>query len=76
MPRPGKLIRLNFPKAASAHLWKTSYRVFWGPSSDTFTGRIARQLPEPELDLPLSAICTGCQSSVSGYVKPVFAMLR
>ncbi len=64
MPRPGKLIRLNFPKAARAYLWKTSYRVFPGPNSNTFSGWIARQVPELELDLPLSAMRSGCQYSV------------
>ena len=64
MPRPGKLIRLNFPKAARAYLRKISYRVFPGSKSNTFSGWIARQVPELELDLPLSARRGGCQSSV------------
>ena len=46
-------------KAARAYPWKTTYRVFPGPNSNTFTGWIARQVPELELDLPLSAIGSG-----------------
>lgn len=50
-------------KAAHAYPWKTTYRVFPGPNSNTFTGWIARQVPELELDLPLSAIGSGYQST-------------
>jgi hypothetical protein len=46
-------------RAARAYPWKTTYRVFPGPNSNTFTGWIARQVPELELDLPLSAIGSG-----------------
>ena len=46
-------------KATRAYPWKTTYRVFPGPNSNTFTGWIARQVPELELDLPLSAIGSG-----------------
>ncbi len=49
-------------KAARAYPWKTTYRVFPGPNSNTFTGWVARQVPELELDLPLSAIGSGYQS--------------
>lgn len=49
-------------RAARAYPWKTTYRVFPGPNSNTFTGWIARQVPELELDLPLSAIGSGYQS--------------
>jgi len=49
--------------AARAYPWKTTYRAFPGPNSNTFTGWIARQVPELELDLPLSAIGSGYQSS-------------
>jgi hypothetical protein len=43
---------------AAAHLypWKKQYKVFPGPNSNTFTAWIGRQVPELELDLPLSAI--------------------
>ena len=50
-------------RAARAYPWKTTYRVFPGPNSNTFTGWIARQVPELELDLPLSAIGSGYQGS-------------
>ena len=46
-------------RAARAYPWKTTYRVFPGPNSNTFTGWIARQVPELELDLPWSAIGSG-----------------
>jgi hypothetical protein len=49
-------------RAAQAYPWKTTYKVFPGPNSNTFTGWIARQVPELELDLPLSAIGSGYQS--------------
>jgi hypothetical protein len=46
---------------AAAHLypWKKSYRAFPGPNSNTFTAWVALQVPELELDLPLSAIGSG-----------------
>ena len=50
-------------KAARAYPWKMTYRVFPGPNSNTFTGWIARQVPELELELPLSAIGSGYGSS-------------
>lgn len=43
-------------KAARAYPWKTTYKVFPGPNSNTFTAWIARQVPELGLDLPFSAI--------------------
>jgi hypothetical protein len=46
-------------RAAKAYPWKTNYKVFPGPNSNTFTGWIARQVPELELELPLSAIGSG-----------------
>ena len=49
--------------AARAYPWKTTYRVFPGPNSNTFTGWIARRVPELELDLPLSAIGSGYGAS-------------
>ena len=46
-------------RAARAYPWKTVYKVFPGPNSNTFTGWISRQVPELELDLPFSAIGSG-----------------
>jgi hypothetical protein len=42
--------------AARLYPWKKSYQVFPGPNSNTFTAWIGRQVPELELELPLSAI--------------------
>lgn len=46
-------------KAAHSYPWKTTYKAFPGPNSNTFTAWIARQVPELELDLPFSAIGSG-----------------
>ena len=46
-------------KAALAYPWKTSYSVFPGPNSNTFTAWIAKQVPELELSLPFRAIGSG-----------------
>jgi uncharacterized protein YceK len=46
-------------KAARNYPWKTTYKVFPGPNSNTFTAWVARQVPELELDLPFSAIGSG-----------------
>ena len=46
-------------RAANAYPWKTTYNPFPGPNSNTFTGWIAKQVPELELDLPFSAIGSG-----------------
>lgn len=46
-------------RAAHAYPWKTTYKAFPGPNSNTFTAWIARQVPELELDLPFSAIGSG-----------------
>jgi hypothetical protein len=46
-------------KAAQAYPWKTTYKVFPGPNSNTFTAWIAKQVPELKLNLPFSAIGTG-----------------
>lgn len=43
-------------EAARAYPWKNSYKVFPGPNSNTFTGWVARRVPELDLALPLSAI--------------------
>ncbi len=46
-------------RAARSYPWKSTYKAFPGPNSNTFTAWIARQVPELELDLPLSAIGSG-----------------
>ncbi len=46
-------------KAARSYPWKSTYRVFPGPNSNTFTAWVARQVPELGLDLPFSAIGSG-----------------
>lgn len=46
-------------KAALAYPWKTTYKAFPGPNSNTFTAWIAKQVPELELNLPFSAIGSG-----------------
>ena len=45
--------------AAHAYPWKTTYKAFPGPNSNTFTAWIAKQVPELELNLPFSAIGSG-----------------
>ena len=45
--------------AARAYPWKDRYEAFPGPNSNTFIAWIAREVPELELDLPLSAIGSG-----------------
>jgi len=46
-------------RAARAYPWKTTYRTFPGPNSNTFTAWIGRQVPMLQLDLPFSAIGSG-----------------
>lgn len=46
-------------KAARAYPWKTTYNVFPGPNSNTFTAWVAKQVPELELTLPFTAIGSG-----------------
>ena len=46
-------------KAAHDYPWKTTYKVFPGPNSNTFTAWVGKQVPELELDLPFSAIGSG-----------------
>lgn len=46
-------------RAAQAYPWKDTYTVFPGPNSNTFIAWIAKQVPELELSLPLSAIGSG-----------------
>ena len=45
--------------AARAYPWKTTYKVFPGPNSNTFTAWVGKQVPELELKLPFSAIGSG-----------------
>jgi hypothetical protein len=46
-------------KAAHAYPWKTNYKAFPGPNSNTFTAWISKHVPELELNLPFSAIGRG-----------------
>jgi hypothetical protein len=46
-------------KAARDYPWKTTYKVFPGPNSNTFTAWIGKQVPALELQLPFSAIGSG-----------------
>ena len=46
-------------QAAQNYPWKTSYKAFPGPNSNTFVAWIARQVPELDLDLPFAAIGSG-----------------
>ena len=46
-------------EAARAYPWKTTYKAFPGPNSNTFTAWVAKQVPALELDLPFSAIGSG-----------------
>lgn len=43
-------------KAAHAYPWKTTYKAFPGPNSNTFVAWIGRQVPQLQLSLPFSAI--------------------
>ena len=49
-------------KAARAYPWKSTYKAFPGPNSNTFTAWVAMQVPELELELPFSAIGSGYAS--------------
>ena len=46
-------------RAARAYPWKTIYKAFPGPNSNTFTAWVAKQVPELNLDLPFNAIGKG-----------------
>ena len=46
-------------QAAMDYPWKTTYKAFPGPNSNTFVAWIARQVPQLDLDLPFSAIGSG-----------------
>ena len=45
--------------AAREYPWKTTYKAFPGPNSNTFTAWVAAKVPELELTLPFSAIGSG-----------------
>lgn len=49
-------------RAARTYPWKTTYKAYPGPNSNTFTAWVAKNVPELDLKLPLLAIG-------SGYVK-------
>ena len=40
-------------KAVEVYPWKTKYKVFPGPNSNTFTAWVAKHVPELGLDLSL-----------------------
>ncbi len=46
-------------QAAQAYPWKTTYKAFPGPNSNTFTAWVAKHVPGLELNLPLTAIGSG-----------------
>jgi len=46
-------------KAARAYPWKTTYKAFPGPNSNTFTAWVGLQVPELKMNLPFSAIGSG-----------------
>jgi hypothetical protein len=46
-------------RAARAYPWKSDYKAFPGPNSNTFVAWIARQVPRLELELPFAAIGSG-----------------
>ena len=46
-------------RAAEDYPWKTTYKVFPGPNSNTFTAWVARQVPGLSLNLPFTAIGSG-----------------
>lgn len=46
-------------QAADNYPWKTTYKAFPGPNSNTFVAWIAKQVPELEIQLPFSAIGSG-----------------
>jgi hypothetical protein len=54
--------------AVAAYPYPTTYRMWPGPNSNTFTACVGRRVPELKLMLPLSAIGQGyrCRSVASG----------
>ena len=49
--------------AARTYPWKKTYQAFPGPNSNTFTGWVARKVPDLGLDLPFSAIGSGYEEN-------------
>ena len=46
-------------EAARTYPWKTTYKAFPGPNSNTFVAWIAREVPALDLNLPFAAIGSG-----------------
>jgi len=46
-------------RAARAYPWKSTYKAFPGPNSNTFVAWVGKQVPELALALPFSAIGSG-----------------
>ena len=46
-------------QAARDYPWKSTYKAFPGPNSNTFTAWVGKQVPALQLDLPFSAIGSG-----------------
>ena len=46
-------------QAVADYPWKSEYRVFPGPNSNTFVAWIGKEVPEMNLKLPFSAIGSG-----------------
>ncbi|MBN2332985.1 MAG: DUF3750 domain-containing protein [Deltaproteobacteria bacterium] len=63
-------------RAAHAYPWKTTYRAFPGPNSNTFTAWVARQVPQLELELPFSAIGSGYAKREKALAKKHSSMGR
>jgi hypothetical protein len=47
---------VQIESAVAAYPWRSSYRLWPGPNSNTFVAWVARQVPELRLDLPTTAI--------------------
>ncbi len=45
--------------AARSYPWKSTYKAFPGPNSNTFTAWVAKKVPDLDLKLPISAIGSG-----------------
>ena len=45
--------------AAHSYPWKTTYKAFPGPNSNTFTAWVIKQVPALDVVLPFSAIGSG-----------------
>ncbi|HEY5672395.1 MAG TPA: DUF3750 domain-containing protein [Malonomonas sp.] len=46
-------------QAVQNYPWKTSYKIFPGPNSNSFTAWVAKEVPELKLKLPFTAIGSG-----------------